>query len=74
MSRFDYVKYDETSVAWSETMKNKVEELEAFALTALNRSRERSCFLTALEEAFMWFGKALKVDQEKRDEDGEEEG
>jgi len=65
-SRFDYVKYDEISVDKQETFKHFFEDIEAYAMDALPDSRARSLLLTALEEAYMWTGKAIRDDQIKR--------
>jgi len=57
--RFSYVKYDEQSAAAQETLKSHFEAVELL-VDALPNSREKSLCLTALEEAYMWTGKAIR--------------
>lgn len=57
--RFSYVKYDAQSAAGQETIKDAFEVVEAL-VDALPNSREKSLCLTALEEAYMWTGKAIR--------------
>lgn len=64
--RFSYVKYDEKSAAIQEEFKRRFEDLEGFAEKYLDDSRPRSLFLAALEEAYMWTGKAIRDEQIKR--------
>lgn len=61
--RFSYVRYDEEATLKQAAFKEKFEELERMAHGALPNSREKSLFLTALEEAYMWTGKAIRDDQ-----------
>lgn len=63
--RFSYVKYDEQSTAAQETFKQQFEVLETL-VDALPDSRAKSLCLTALEEAYMWTGKAIRDLQIKR--------
>jgi hypothetical protein len=75
MGRFDYVKYDEDAVEDSARFKNQCENLE-LDIGLIGHSidldgkaqiaRYRALALTALEEVFMWIGKALREDQIKR--------
>jgi hypothetical protein len=65
--RFSYVKYDQESVTKQEAFKKKFEELEAMGIELLKASRPQSLFLTALEEAYMWTGKAIRDEQIFRD-------
>lgn len=65
--RFSYVKYDELSTAKQEEFKRMFETIEQFADKNLLPSRERSLLLTALEEAYMWTGKAIRDEQIARD-------
>lgn len=78
-SRFDYVRYDENAQLMQENLKEKVQELErnikgiginsamrstaeqANTVGSLNRSKALA--LTALEEFYMWVGKAIRDDQ-----------
>jgi len=58
-SRFDYVRYDEQSANLQKKFKGACEALEDIA-AGLPDSRAKSLFLTALEEAYMWTGKAIR--------------
>lgn len=57
--RFSYVKYDAESVQIQESLKAKYEEIEKL-VEPLPNSREKSLILTALEESYMWTGKAIR--------------
>lgn len=61
--RFSYVKYDQEAVNKQETFKKMFEEVEAYAEHFLSDSRPKSLFMTALEEAYMWTGKAIRDEQ-----------
>lgn len=68
--RFDYVKYDVTAQEKSAVFKKKCQELEELAKNLLKPPREGySCgraienALNALEETFMWLGKAIRDEQ-----------
>lgn len=61
--RFDYVKYDPTAIGKQEAFKQMFEAIEKFALDALPESRPRALLMTALEEAYMWTGKAIRDEQ-----------
>lgn len=64
---FSYVKYDHLAVAKQEELKRMFEGIERFAADNLPASRPRSLLLTALEEAYMWTGKAIRDEQIQRD-------
>lgn len=57
--RFSYVKYDEISTKAQEALKNRFEALEEL-VAELPESRPKALCLTALEEAYMWTGKAIR--------------
>lgn len=57
--RFSYVKYDAVSAAAQEALKGHFETIEEL-VNELPDSREKSLCLTALEEAYMWTGKAIR--------------
>lgn len=57
--RFSYVKYDEQSKHVQETLKSAFEMVEHL-VNGLPSSREKALCLTALEEAYMWTGKAIR--------------
>ncbi len=61
--RFSYVKYDDKSVRRQEALKVMFEDIDKFVEHELPASRERSLVLTALEEAYMWTGKAIRDEQ-----------
>lgn len=65
MSRFDYVKYDETAQHQQGVMKAAFQELENLidALTCQEKTRPTSIAHTKLEEAYMWIGKAIRDEQ-----------
>ena len=63
MSRFSYVRYDAVRAAKQERFRTKCQELEALAMSELPEGRARSLLLTALEEAYMWSGKAIRDEQ-----------
>lgn len=65
--RFSYVKYDDASVEKQETFKQLFEDIEEFAAANLPESRARSLLMTALEEAYMWTGKAIRDEQIARE-------
>lgn len=70
MSRFDYVKYDQTAVNQSSLFKSMFEDIEK-AIMCLSSTRAQSLILTKLEEAYMWVGKAIRDDQMKRETQSE---
>lgn len=61
--RFDYVKYDEQSIADQLKFKAEFEMLAAMAETFLPKGRHQALVLTKLEEAYMWVGKAIRDHQ-----------
>lgn len=69
MTRFDYVHFDNRSDNSSQGSKALCKALESFIEENLENSREKSSAITKLEECFMWIGKAIKVDQLKREKD-----
>ena len=64
-SRFDYVRYDVESQDKQKIFKDHVEELERM-ITTLECPRSVEYAIKALEEAYMWIGKALRNEQIKR--------
>jgi hypothetical protein len=60
--RFSYVKYDEESQKVQETLKSAFEMVEHL-VSGLPSSREKALCITALEEAYMWTGKAIRDHQ-----------
>ena len=65
MSRFDYVAYDELSKELQAKAKDMF-TLLADAIQELGPNRPTSLALTALEEAYMWVGKAIRDNQIER--------
>lgn len=64
MSRFDYVKYDEKSIDRQEYAKGLATMLEQFILTeCVDHGGAASNAIKALEECYMWIGKAIRNDQ-----------
>ena len=61
--RFDYVKYDAIAIEKQEGFKQMFGMLEKAADDMLPNGRARALFLTALEEAYMWTGKAIRDEQ-----------
>lgn len=67
--RFNYVRYDLISVHQQEKAKDLCEQLEAHIdsiKATSNDSRPISLALTALEETYMWIGKAIRDNQVER--------
>lgn len=70
-SRFDYVKFDELAAAKQAAFKARFQELETMLNEQLPSSpggrdpygRAKALVLTALEEAYMWVGKAVRDEQ-----------
>lgn len=62
MSRFDYVKYDELSVAIQNNLKERFMEID-IGINGLPDSRAKALAIAKLEEAYMWVGKAIRDDQ-----------
>ncbi len=65
VSSFDYVKYDEHSLALQIQFKDLFCQIEK-ELKAFDPTRESSLAVTKLEESYMWIGKVIKNDQIKR--------
>lgn len=63
MSRFDYVKYDQRAVNQQTHLKEQCEGIEEYLNKFFHDSRAKSLALTALEEFYMWCGKAIRDDQ-----------
>ncbi len=77
MSRFDYVKYDAKAQALQEFIKKEVQEFESVIIgigldsigqsengkTVASLMRAKALALTALEEMYMWAGKAIRDEQ-----------
>jgi hypothetical protein len=63
--RFDYIRYDEVSKNEQEFMKDQVEFMEK-RINTLQSGRYKALALTALEECYMWIGKAIRDDQVAR--------
>lgn len=61
-NRFSYVKYGEIAMVLQLKFKEKFEEIEELG-KALAPGRAQSLFLTKLEEAYMWTGKAIRDQQ-----------
>jgi hypothetical protein len=60
--RFSYVKYDDQSTMLQNEFKDYFEDLEELA-EELEDSRAKNLFLTYLEIAYMWSGKAIRDEQ-----------
>jgi hypothetical protein len=71
MSRFDYVKYDQSTQASQAVFKARFEELETVVNNGLPDGRAKSLVLTKLEEAYMWVGKGLRDVQLQRNPQAE---
>ena len=66
MSRFDYVKYDEKSVAIQDLLKQQIQILEKCVDDNIQDPRSKALVMTKLEEAYMWMGKGVRNDQINR--------
>lgn len=64
--RFSYVKYDEKAQLAQEKLKDAFETIELLGNILLKNGRPKSRFLTHLEEAYMWTGKAIRDEQIER--------
>lgn len=62
-TRFDYVKYDSISMEKQGLAKEICLDLEEFIQKGITSSRPTSLALTALEEVYMWIGKAIRDEQ-----------
>lgn len=71
MSRFDYVKYDDESIARQGITKKAVEALEAEINMYVDCPRNKALALTKLEECYMWIGKGIRDDQIFRNKSAE---
>jgi hypothetical protein len=63
MSRFDYVKYDETAINTQAAFKAIITSLEGHVNNQLKSPRAKAVAITKLEECYMWIGKAIRDDQ-----------
>lgn len=61
-SRFDYVAYDLAHLEMQNEAKQLCLDLESF-IDQMVPSRAKSLALTALEESYMWIGKAVRDSQ-----------
>lgn len=61
--RFSYIKYDQDSMVQQQALKASFEQLEEMVDMFLAEGRPKSLCLTALEEAYMWTGKAIRDQQ-----------
>ena len=66
--RFDYVKYDDKAAIAQAEFKGEMLKIEAM-IGGLGQSRAASLALTALEETYMWIGKAIRDGQIARQGD-----
>jgi hypothetical protein len=65
--RFSYVRYDAEAQVKQQEFKALFEAIEAHAEKVLGASRPKSLLMTALEEAYLWTGKAIRDEQIARD-------
>lgn len=65
-SRFDYVKYDEKAGSKSKIFYDLYKAIDGVIEKSLKNSRPKALAQTALEESFMWIGKAIRDDQVER--------
>ncbi len=63
MSRFDYVKFDDTAYNKQADLKVAFAKLDHLIETTLPNGRAKSLVYTKLEEAYMWVGKAIRDEQ-----------
>lgn len=63
MSRFNYVKYDDVSMAKQQALKEAFEAVEALVESSIGEGRAKSLVLTHLEISYMWTGKAVRDEQ-----------
>ena len=61
--RFNYVRYDEEATKKQAEFKAAFEDLERLAEVNLPEGRAKALFLTHLEIAYMWTGKAIRDEQ-----------
>jgi hypothetical protein len=62
MSRFDYIAYDEEAKALQAEFKRLFINIERH-INEFDCGRAKALALTALEESYMWVGKAIRDDQ-----------
>lgn len=67
MSNLDSIPYDDTSKQLYSELRILFGRAEAGAMMNLSGGRYKKHALLALEESFLWVGKALKDDQLKRE-------
>lgn len=65
MSRFERVEYDSHASEQQKRLREKFKELEA-VVEGFKDCRYKSLAFTALEEAYLWFGKAVREQQIER--------
>jgi hypothetical protein len=65
MSRFDYVRYDDTAIEKQDHIKQSVKSL-AQAIEDFGDNRSTQLALNHLEECYMWVGKAIRDEQIER--------
>jgi hypothetical protein len=61
--RFSYVRYDQVRAEKQQEAKRLMELVESFIDKQLPKGRPASLALTALEECYMWVGKAVRDEQ-----------
>jgi len=61
-NRFDFVEYDQRAKSLQADFKKTVTDL-ATQIELLGQNRPTALALTALEECYMWIGKAIRDDQ-----------
>lgn len=67
-NRFDYVAYDDVAMEKQALFKRAFVALEVDGEKELPDGRAKALFMTKLEEAYMWAGKAIRDDQIARGE------
>ena len=67
MNRFDYVKYDDESLAIQQHAKIQVSYIEEL-INELTPSRNTQLAIEKLEECYMWIGKSIRDEQIARNE------
>lgn len=65
--RFSCIDFDDLSQEKSVRGREHIRRLEAFVLSSLEVSRERSLALTKLEEAHFWINASIAADQLDRE-------
>ena len=65
-NRFDYVKYDEVALTIQDYFKLTCKTLETAIDRELDSPRAKEYAIKALEECYMWVGKAIRDDQIER--------